>query len=344
MTTAVAKDQKPQSLSTIKGLLQSDAFRAAIAEALPEHMTADRFLRIAITAMTRTPLLQECEQSSLLNCLLSLSQYGLEPDGRRAHLIPFRNNKRGVVECQLIIDWKGLAELIMRSGLVSNIHADIICENDQFDYDKGEIKRHVIDWKKPRGKPYAVYALCRMKDGTEKCDVMTMEEVAAIRSRSRAGSSGPWVTDFAEMSKKSVFRRLSKWLPLSPEIRSATEADDDQYEHHETKAQAIQSGMSKSDSLADMLKSRAIESADEESQVTETPTADQQPDPDVLSDDEATKRLIAAANISTKSDQLDMIESDASVNLPREHAEIVLKAVAERRKQIETWNNKGGGK
>jgi len=58
---------------------------------------------------------------------------------------------------------------------------------------------------------------------------MTKAEIEAIRNRSRAGKSGPWVTDFAEMAKKTVVRRLSKMLPLSSEIMRHVEADDDQF-------------------------------------------------------------------------------------------------------------------
>ena len=65
------------------------------------------------------------------------------------------------------------------------------------------------------------------KDGTKQCDVMTKGEIDAIRKRSRASGSGPWVTDYNEMAKKTVFRRLSKWLPLSAEIREVVEADDE---------------------------------------------------------------------------------------------------------------------
>jgi len=217
----------PPAVKTLRDMLEGDVFKAQVARALPKHLKADRFIRIACTAIMRTPKLQQCEQVSFFNSLLTLSQLGIEPDGRRAHLIPFENRKRGVVECQLIIDYKGLVELAMRTGQVSYIHADVICDNDVFEYDKGEIKQHKIDFKKPRGKVYATYAICRFKDGTEKAEVMPMEEIVAIQKRSKAGNCGPWMTDFNEMAKKTVFRRLSKWITLSPEYRDALEHDAD---------------------------------------------------------------------------------------------------------------------
>jgi hypothetical protein len=66
-----------------------------------------------------------------------------------------------------------------------------------------------------------------MRDGVSKCEVLTTGEVEAIRKRSKAGSSGPWVTDWSEMAKKTAFRRVSKWLPLSAEVQDAFERDDD---------------------------------------------------------------------------------------------------------------------
>lgn len=223
---AVAQQNKKPA-PVLRQMLESEDFRAQIARALPAHCKAERFIRIAVTAMTKTPGLANCDKGSFFLQLLRLSELGIEPDGRRAHLIPFENRRMGIVECQLIIDYKGLAELIMRSGLVSNLHADIVCENDDFHYDCGQVVRHIVDFKKPRGKMYAAYAICRLKDGSTKCDVMSVEEINSIRSRSRSGNAGPWQTDFNEMAKKTVFRRLSKWLPLSPEVRDAVEVDDD---------------------------------------------------------------------------------------------------------------------
>jgi recombination protein RecT len=213
--------------NSIKDWLEGETFRSQIAKSLPAHLPPDRFIRVALTAMTRTPKLAECDMASFFSCLLSLSQYGIEPDGRRAHLIPFENRKRGVTECQLIIDYKGLVELILRSGQVSNIHSDVVCENDAFEYNCGEIIRHVIDFRRPRGNAYAAYAICTFKDGTRKCEVMSQDEIESIRRRSRAANAGPWTTDWNEMAKKTVFRRLSKWLPLSAEYRDALESEDE---------------------------------------------------------------------------------------------------------------------
>jgi recombination protein RecT len=224
-TAAVQQAKRPAPV--LRQMLESDDFRSQIARALPAHCKPERFIRIAITAMTKTPGLASCDKGSFFLQLLRLSELGIEPDGRRAHLIPFENRRAGIVECQLIIDYKGLAELIMRSGLVSNLHADVVCESDDFHYDCGQVVRHVIDFQKPRGAMYAAYAICRLKDGSAKCDVMSKAEVDAIRARSRSGGSGPWQTDYTEMAKKTVFRRLSKWLPLSPEVRDAVEVDDD---------------------------------------------------------------------------------------------------------------------
>lgn len=215
---------------TLRDHLKSPAFMASIAESMPRHLKPERFVSVALAAVTRIPKLMEVSQESMFAVFRQLSSLGLEPDGRRAHLIPFYNSKDKRMEVQLIIDYKGLVELIYRSGEVTKLHADVVCENDIFDYNLGEIQRHVIDFKHKdgRGEVYAVYALAVMKSGVTKCEVMSIREIEAIRSRSKSGLSGPWVSDWGEMAKKTVFRRLSKWLPLSPDLRDAAETDDEE--------------------------------------------------------------------------------------------------------------------
>lgn len=218
-TQAVAPKKK-----TIQDLVVG--YKPQFAAALPKCITPDRFVRVALTCFNITPRLRSCTPESLITALIRCAQFGLEPDGRRAHLIPYGD------EATLLIDYKGLAELAMRSNMVSNIHADIVCENDEFEYDRGRLVKHRIDFKKDRGLPYAAYSFVQMKDGTESCAVMSKSEIEEIRDNFSMGwrkdkAKSPWGTRPYEMWKKTVFRSHSKWLPLSSEFRDAVDEDAD---------------------------------------------------------------------------------------------------------------------
>jgi recombination protein RecT len=219
MTKAITKTQR-----TIGQILTSEDFKSQVALVLPSHLTPERFLRVALTATRKNPKLLQCDQGSFFSSLLDLSQVGLEPDGRLAHLIPYGT------ECKLIIDYKGLVDLAMRTGKFSKIHADKVCEADLFKYSIGEVVAHEIDFRHDRGDAYAYYAQVVYRDGTRQADCMKLNEVQAIQKRSKAGGNGPWITDFHEMGKKTVFRRLSKWVPMSSEFRQALDADADTIE------------------------------------------------------------------------------------------------------------------
>lgn len=222
MTNEVVKTE-PQKTDVASVFV--DKLKDSWISVLPKVCTPDRFARVALTCLRKTPKLVDALQTqdgraSLAQQFMKCAELGIEPDGRRAYLIPYKN------EIQLILDYKGIAELAMRSGKISNIHADKVCENDEFEYNIGMIEKHRIDFKKPRGKAYAYYAIVTFKDGTKKCEVMSKDEVDSIRKRSKSSGNGPWVTDYDEMAKKTVFRRLSKWLPQSPEMQKAFDIDD----------------------------------------------------------------------------------------------------------------------
>jgi len=207
----------------IRSLILSEGAKKQFALALPKHLTPDRFVRVALTAINKTPKLLQCNKESLLTCLLDCSQLGLEPDGRKAHLIPYGD------KATLIIDYKGLVELARRSGEIADIHADIVCENDDFKYSFGTNGTLIHKPNlKDRGEPIAAYSYVSLKDGSSSYEVMNRDEVEAIHKRSKAASNGPWVTDWAEMAKKTVFRRHSKWLPVSSELfQKAMDTDYD---------------------------------------------------------------------------------------------------------------------
>lgn len=195
-----------------------------IALALPRHLSADRMLRIAMTSVRRTPKLLACNQQSLLGAIMQAAQLGLEPDGvlGHAYLVPFKE------EVQLIVGYKGLVDLARRSGQLSTIFARVVYSEDQFEYAYGLTERleHIPSGKSEQGELKAVYAVARLKDGGTQFEVMTRGEIEKIRERSRAKDDGPWVTDYAEMAKKTVLRRLCKMLPASVELSRAVALDE----------------------------------------------------------------------------------------------------------------------
>ena len=215
-TTALAKVEK-----TIGDLLGSDQAASQIKLALSKAVTPERFFRVCATAMNRVPKLKDCTTASLAESMMDLAQMGLVPDGRHAHLIPYGK------ECKMIVDWKGYVNLARQSGEISIWRPELVCINDKFVYDKSRVQLHEINFKEPRGGVYAVYSYVLFKDGSEDYEVMTMEEVEAIKDRSAAGNKGPWKTDFREMTKKTVMRRHAKRLPLGGEFQQALEADYD---------------------------------------------------------------------------------------------------------------------
>jgi recombination protein RecT len=211
---------------TINGMLE--AYKNQIAAALPKHITPDRMARLALTAIRRNARLGEADPISLFGAIIQSAQLGLEP-GINAHLVPFKNNRRGgVIEVQMIPDYRGLVALARRSGEITRFKAEVVRENDEFDYEDGT-QAHLRH--KPaihnRGEIIGAYAIAKFRDSEDTEFVfMPREDIDAIRARSKSADDGPWVTDYAAMAKKTVAKQLVKWLPVSVELQHAVQLDD----------------------------------------------------------------------------------------------------------------------
>lgn len=215
-------------ISSVRSLL--DANRGQIAMALPKHVTVDRMLRVAMTAIQRTPKLLECSRESLFGAIIQAAQLGLEPDGitGRAYLIPRWNSKARCYEAQFMPGYKGLLELARRSREISTMEARVVHANDRFAYQFGLNQKleHTPVQSGDDGDVTHVYVIARLKDGGAQFDVLTKAEIEAVRKSSQSGDSGPWATHWDEMAKKTVLRRVCKLLPSSVELAQAVALDE----------------------------------------------------------------------------------------------------------------------
>jgi len=205
---------------------------------LPNGMSPDRFKAVTMQAIAKNPELLECEASSVVMAVLEAAQLGLEPTGSlsRAWLVAYnenvgtKDNKIWVKKAQLMIGFQGLADLARRSGEIVKISSRVVYAGDEFAVEYGSSERIVhiplLETSDPT-KITHFYAIALLKDGTQQFDVMTKAQVDMIRARSKMANFGAWVSDYAEMGRKTILRRLSKSLPLTTEAIEAIARDDD---------------------------------------------------------------------------------------------------------------------
>lgn len=201
-----------------------------IAKALPSVITPERFTRIVLSAISMNPKLAECTPSSFLGAMMTSAQLGLEvntPLGQ-AYVLPYSN--KGVQEAQFQIGYKGLIDLAYRSGEVEIIDAHIVYENDDFTCEFGlDPKLKHKPTSSNRGEPVKVYAMFKTKSGGFGFDVMSMDDVrahAAKYSKAYGSSYSPWKTNFEEMAKKTVLKRVLKYAPLKSDFVRAAIQDE----------------------------------------------------------------------------------------------------------------------
>jgi len=217
--------QNPKNDSSLVSLLKKMA--PEIKKCLPAHISPERLARIALTQVRTNPKLALCSENSFLACLMQAAQLGLEPGVLGScYLIP-RKNKQGGYDCTFMPGYRGFLDLARRSGEVVSLVARAVYEQDYFDIEYG-INNKLIHRPalRDKGKIKAVYAIAALKDGGHQFDIMSVDDVEDIRKKSADAKSFAWKDYYDEMAKKTVVRRLFKWLPCSIEIQRAVVLDE----------------------------------------------------------------------------------------------------------------------
>jgi len=217
---------------TIRTMLERS--EAEFAKALPTTlgMSAKAVVRAVVTEVKMSELLAKCEPLSIVRCAMECAQLGLLPNRVTGHvyLVPFFDRKINKDICTTIVGYRGLIDLARRSGNISTFDAYVVHERDQFEYRLGDDPKitHVpYQGSEDPGHLIAVYAIVRLRDGGVQRCVMTTREIDRTRSRSKSGKSdySPWSTDYEEMAKKTVVRRIWKMLPVSVESLNLIERE-----------------------------------------------------------------------------------------------------------------------
>lgn len=199
-----------------------------IGRALPMQMDKERFVRLVLTELRLNPKLLECSPQSVMGAVLTTAQLGLEFGSQlgQAYMIPFRSH--GKMEVQLIIGYKGWLNLIDRNREIASVSVREVHERDEFEFAYGtdDYVTHKVA-KGERGAVVAYYCIVKKVNGGRQFEVMTMDEVKShMRRFAKSKERGPWVDNFDEMAKKTVFLKARKWLPVTADVALATFTDN----------------------------------------------------------------------------------------------------------------------
>jgi recombination protein RecT len=203
---------------------------------LPKHISATKFINMVLNACVNNTTLLQCTPTSILTSAMRSAQLGLLPDNNgEAHLIPFNNPKKNnQLEAQFLPGYRGLVQLALRSGQVRKFQPRAVYQGDEFDYAYGTeeyIKHKPLNLSEQISH---VYAVLEFTNGGKMFDVMTLQEIEAVRNDAPEWKGTPekdkkntfWVLRFSDMAKKTVIRKLAKYAPISPEFQFAVSLDE----------------------------------------------------------------------------------------------------------------------
>lgn len=197
-------------------------------DALPKDFNKARFVQNAIALLTEKPDLQKFGQTKIMAGLMRGAMLGLDFFNKEAYLVGYGQ------DLQYQTSYIGAQKLVKKYSIkpVKNIYAEIVREDDVFETGIEANKRFVTFKPKPfSNKPVVgAFAVAEFMDGDIQVETMNMEELEAVRKKSKMGNAGAWKEFTGEMQKKSVIRRLCKRIEIdfeNPEQQQIFESETD---------------------------------------------------------------------------------------------------------------------
>lgn len=251
--------QKVYNLKTFNQTITSHAVQKYLDDLL--HEKKGQFVNNLTALVANKAELQECEPFTLMFAALKATALSLpiEPSLGMAHVIPYKNKKKGTVEAQFQIGYKGFQQLALRTGQYKRINTTEVRQGEIGKRNRltGQIEWQWIEDESERLKApiigYVNYFI--LLNGFESTFYMSKEEMEAHALRysqtyksttAYIKEQSKWTTDFDAMAMKTVVKlNLSKNGVLSVELADAIQADqsvmreENKYEYVDNEEQII---------------------------------------------------------------------------------------------------------
>ena len=223
MSETVVKKEETKSFS----LVMTEKLDT-IQDALPKDFNKARFVQNALSLLNEKPELAKFGQVKIMAGLMRGAMLGLDFFNKEAYLVGYGS------DLQYQTSYIGAQKIIKKYAIhkVKNIYAELVREDDVFETGIEANKRYVTFKPKAfNNKPVVgAFAVVEFEDGDIQVETMNMEELEAVRKKSKMANAGAWKDFTGEMQKKSVIRRLCKRIEIdfeNPEQKQIFEADTD---------------------------------------------------------------------------------------------------------------------
>lgn len=215
---AATGQRQDSPLKAFSGFM--DQLKPQMALALPKHLTADRMARLALTAFSTSPQLQRCTHKSIAASIMTAGQLGLEPGVNGAgFLIPYKDT------CTFVPGWKGLVDLVSRSGR-GTVFTGVIFKDQQYTYTDGARRDLVIhnetDLDDPRDITHA-FAVGWVNGATMPIiELWRVSKITKHRDKyNKVGQKHYSFRDWEMYARKVPLLQVLKYMPCSIEVSNA---------------------------------------------------------------------------------------------------------------------------
>lgn len=250
---------------TISGYLGQNKIKTWINGMIGSEKEAQKFISSIISAVSTTPTLQTCEQSSIVSAALLANalDLSLSPQLGLAYMVPFNDNTNKRTVATFILGYKGYIQLAIRSGKYRKINVIAIKEGEFVSYNplSEELVVNLIadDEEREKAETIGYYAYFELVNGFTKSLYWSKKKMLlhadkyskAFSVNAKKGRepkydkvsyadfvagkvpeaemwkySSFWYKDFDGMAFKTMLRQLiSKWGIMSIDMQEAFEKD-----------------------------------------------------------------------------------------------------------------------
>lgn len=236
--------QKAVAVNNFKAVLDCSYYQEQLKNVMKEN--AGTFSASLMELVTSDDKLLACNARLLMAEAMKAASLHLPLNKQLgyAYIVPYGNTPT------MIVGYKGLYQLAIRSGLYKNINADVVYEGEYQGYDKISGELH-LDGEKTSNRIVGYFAFLELTNGFRKMMYMSLDDMCSYAKKYSAtlrnckmtnqqlaemaqkqaelgpGNTVGWYGNFNDMATKTVLRRLlSKYGYLSIEMQTAMTVDD----------------------------------------------------------------------------------------------------------------------